>query len=124
MFRPTLLIMLLMAVWAFAHAAQGAAELDGTVLLSPARPGPQHAGEGDTAPLSKAVVRVLLTNGNEVAHATTDDQGHFTVSVAPGNYDIVVDVHGAAFPRCHATHVVVQAGQRGEVQVMCDSGMR
>ncbi|WP_267225533.1 carboxypeptidase-like regulatory domain-containing protein [Dyella silvae] len=124
MFRPTLLIILLMAMWASARAAQGPAELDGTVLLSPARPGPQHAGEGDTAPMSKAVVRVLLTNGNEVTRATTDDHGHFTVSVTPGDYDIVVDFHGAAFPRCQATHVVVQAGQRGEVQVMCDSGMR
>jgi hypothetical protein len=124
MFRQTLLVVLAIAVWTSAQGAPGATELAGIVLLSPARPGPQHAGERGSAPLSKALVRVLQASGNEVAQATTDGQGRFAVSVTPGDYDIVVDFHGAVFPRCNATHVVVQAGQRGEVQILCDSGMR
>jgi len=124
MVRLTLLIILVMAGWSFAQAAPGAAVLEGTVLLSPARPGPQHAGERDTVPMSKAVVRVLKANGYEVARATTDDQGRFSVGVSPGTYKIVVDVQGAAFPRCETTDVVVQEGARGNVQIMCDSGMR
>ena len=124
MFRRTLLIILVLAVWPAARAAPGAVELDGTVRLSPARPGPQHAGEPDSLPMSKAVVRVLQANGHEVVQATTDDQGRFTVSVTPGAYDIVVDTQGAAFPRCEVTHVVVKEGAHGNVQVMCDSGMR
>lgn len=118
------LLMLAAAAWPTARANASDAELDGTVTLSPARPGPQHAGERGAIPMANAVVRALQANGTEVARTTSDDQGHFKMAVAPGAYEIAVDASGAAFPRCQATHVVVHDGERTDVQVTCDSGMR
>ncbi|TAL71697.1 MAG: carboxypeptidase regulatory-like domain-containing protein [Rhodanobacter sp.] len=105
-------------------AAHGATGLDGTVSVSPARPGPQHIGAPSVAPLAKMVVRVRRSDGHEVAHATSDDQGRFTVSVPVGTYDVVVDVQGAALPRCPVTPARVRDGQLTRVQIVCDSGMR
>jgi hypothetical protein len=124
MFRLALLLMLVMTVSPSVQAAPDAVELEGTVSLSPARPGPQHAGERDTTAMVKAIVRVLQVDGHEVARTTTDDQGHFKVAVAPGAYKIAVDVQRAVFPRCQAVDVIVHEGVRNDVQVMCDSGMR
>lgn len=105
-------------------AAHGATGLDGTVSVSPARPGPQRIGAPGVAPLANMAVRVQRSDGHEVAHATTDDQGRFTVSVPVGAYEVVIDVHGAALPRCPIMPAQVRDGRLTRVQIVCDSGMR
>lgn len=117
-------LLLVQTVCTVALATSGTTQLSGIVTLSPVHPGPQHAGEPDAVPMSRAVVRVLQASGHEVARVATDDQGRFHVMVAPGSYDIAVQLQGAALPRCELAHVSVRDGEEAEVQVMCDSGIR
>lgn len=98
--------------------------LRGTVSLSPARPGPQQAGMPNTAPMAGALVRVRDARGREVARIRVDDEGQFVLLVAPGAYEISVDVQNAVFPRCSAIHAQVHQHKLTDVQVVCDSGMR
>jgi hypothetical protein len=98
--------------------------VSGTVSMSPARPGPQRAGEPDTAPYGEALVQLRDAQGKLVARATTDAQGQFTVPVPAGVYQIGVDVQGAALPRCEAVEATVRANQVARVAIVCDSGMR
>lgn len=119
-----LTLLLVQTMCAVASAASGTTQVSGIVTLSPVHPGPQHAGEHDAVPMRRAVVRVLQATGHEVVRAATDDQGRFHVTVAPGSYDIAVQVQGAALPRCEPAHVNVLNGEQAEVQVMCDSGIR
>lgn len=98
--------------------------VSGMVRISPARPGPQHAGESDASPYPGVRVQLRDTQGNVVAQATTNAQGQFTVAAPLGVYRIQVDVQRAALPRCEAIEVTVRANQSAHVAISCDSGMR
>lgn len=97
--------------------------VSGTVSMSPARPGPQRVGEPDAVPYRGAMVQLRDVQGSVVAHATTDAQGHFTVAVPAGTYEIRVDVQ-ATLPRCEAVEATVRANEIARVEIVCDSGMR
>ncbi|GAA0717323.1 hypothetical protein GCM10009105_24210 [Dokdonella soli] len=98
--------------------------VSGTVSMSPARPGPQRAGEPDAVPYRGVMVQLRDVQGSVVAHATTDAQGQFTVAVPAGTYEIRVDVQRAVLPRCEAVEATVRANQIARVAIICDSGMR
>ncbi len=98
--------------------------LNGVVVVSPALPGPQRAGERAASPLSGAVVQLRDAQGTLVASELTDANGHFNVVVAAGLYEIQVRVRGTGFPRCKAREVTVRGGQITSVEIACDSGMR
>lgn len=98
--------------------------VSGTVSMSPARPGPQRAGESDAAPYQGVTVQLRDAQGNVVAHATTNTRGHFIVAVPAGSYEVRIDVQHAAFPRCETVKTTVHANQIAHVTIVCDSGMR
>lgn len=58
-----------------------------------------------------------------VGAATTSDEGAFEIDVTPGAYRLQVAISGR-LPNCPIVPVTVQAGQRGVVEIACDSGMR
>lgn len=98
--------------------------VSGVVRVSPAHPGPQRIGESAQRPLAGAAIRVRNADGKIVAHAVADESGHFTISVAAGQYSVEVDVGNAVLPRCGSVDVVVHDGQLAQADIDCDSGMR
>jgi len=58
--------------------------------------------------------------GEPVAHGTTDDQGHFRIDVAPGEY--VVTAQAGMY--CEFMDVRVTEGDYATVDVPCDTGIR
>ena len=71
-----------------------------------------------------AWIRVLDAQRSVVAHATTDADGRFYVTVAPGEYSVEVDVGKARLPRCGTVQTSVKDGEIAKVELECDSGMR
>jgi hypothetical protein len=58
--------------------------------------------------------------GKEVARTTTDDDGAFTVALAPGDY-VVTATAGMS---CELMDARVARGMYAEVDVSCDTGIR
>jgi len=119
--KPGMLAILLLLASANASAATG---VSGIVYVSPAHPGPQRIGESASAPMQGASIVILDAQRSVVAHATTNADGHFSVTVAPGEYSVEVDVGKARLPRCGTAQASVQDGQVAHVELACDSGMR
>jgi Carboxypeptidase regulatory-like domain len=98
--------------------------IQGTVMVSPARPGPIRAGSdtSNAAPLPNATFRVTSNDGAVITF-TTDTEGHFRVSLKPGHYSVVLAEN--RFPKpCGPFEIDVEAGKMTDVEWRCDSGMR
>ena len=80
-------------------SAMAATGVSGRVTVSPAHPGPQRIDESGSAPMQGASILVLDAQRSVVAHATTDADGRFSVTLAPGEYSVEVDVGKARLPR-------------------------
>jgi len=96
----------------------------GTVLMGPIRPGPVIAGQSHEAPF-RASFHVLDVDNKSVAQFKSDDNGCFTVLLAPGEYTIVPD---ASAPILRARHqrktVTVPEEGFADVTLRFDTGMR
>ena len=106
------------------QAASPETGITGTVGLSPARPGPQRAGESGTAAYPGARVRLCDASGAVVALATANADGRYRILAPEGSYEVRVDTQGAVLPRCKAVTTEVRSGQMATVDIICDSGMR
>ena len=98
--------------------------IEGTVMVSPTRPGPIRKGSeaANVAPLPNANFIVKNDRGAIVSFAT-DGEGRFRVSLAPGRY--AVSLAENRFPRpCGPFEVEVDAGRMTKVEWRCDTGMR
>src|SRR5947208_16249081 len=60
--------------------------IEGVITLNPARPGPVRA-DAPVTPLANKAFAVENQKG-EIASFTTDNEGHFRMSVAPGHYRV------------------------------------
>src|SRR4051794_30838483 len=103
--------------------APGTSGIEGTLVVSPSRPGPIHKDEGPSvAPVPNAQF-VVKAGEATVATFTTDGEGRFQVALTPGHY--VVMREGAA-PRIGRWRFEadVLAGQMTKVNWTADSGMR
>jgi len=97
--------------------------IEGVITVSPIHGGPVRPGMISAAPLANAAFVV----GNEtgaVAEFTTDNQGRFKVSVAPGHYTVTKKDRQTKIGRYGPFDVDVVAGQMTKVQWQCDTGMR
>jgi len=97
--------------------------IEGVITLSPTHPGPVRPGIISSKPLANATFIV----GNEagaVAEFTTDAQGRFKVSVAPGHYAVTKKERQKGIGRYGPFDVNVVAGQMTKVEWQCDTGMR
>ena len=100
----------------------GASGIEGTVVVSPSRPGPITKDDPGVAPVRNT--QFLVKAGDTTVKTfTTDAEGRFQVALPPGRY--VVTPPGAAPPigrwRFEAD---VVAGQITKVTWTADSGMR
>lgn len=120
-------VVFLLAVSAGCSAAMQLATTTGvvgTVMVSPARPGPQRQGARDSRAYAGAVVLLRDAQGRTLGRAVADEQGHFSLHAPVGEYQLEVDVQGAAYPRCEPTSLQIYPAVVSRVELHCDSGMR
>jgi protocatechuate 3,4-dioxygenase beta subunit len=67
---------------------------------------------------------VVANQSALVAEFTTDDNGRFKVSIAPGHYTVTKRGQQTKIGRCGPFDVDVAAGQTTKVEWRCDTGMR
>jgi hypothetical protein len=97
--------------------------IEGVITLSPTHPGPVRPGMISSKPLANATFVVGNENG-AVAEFTTDAQGRFKVSLAPGHYTVTKKDQQKGIGRHGPFDVDVTAGQMTKVEWQCDTGMR
>jgi hypothetical protein len=97
--------------------------IEGTIVVSPSRPGPIRKDEElSAAPVGNA--QFVVKAGDAIVKAfTTDGEGHFQVALPPGHYVILRE---GAPPRIGGWRFEadVVAGQMTKVNWTADSGMR
>jgi len=103
--------------------AGSATGIEGVITINPARPGPARIGAPNSQPLANTAFTVESQKG-EVTSFTTDDQGRFRVSLAPGHYKVSLKGKRGGVGRFGPFEAGVVAGQMTKVQWECDSGMR
>jgi hypothetical protein len=100
----------------------GASGIEGTVLISPSRPGPITKDTPHTAPAGN-VEFVVKAGDATVKTFTTDGEGRFQVALPPGHYVVTREGPGTRIGHWHFEADVV-AGQMTKVNWTADSGMR
>ena len=103
--------------------APGTSGIEGTIVVSPIRPGPIRKGEErSVAPVRNA--RFAIKAGDATVKTfTTDGEGRFQVALPPGHYVIVREGAPPRIGRWRFEADVV-AGQLTKVNWTADSGMR
>ena len=95
--------------------------IEGVVTVGPIHPGPAREDIPNSAPLANTTFVVENEKGI-VTPFTTDNQGRFRVSLAPGHYTISMkerQVH-----QCGPFGVDIVVGKMTIVEWQCDTGMR
>ena len=98
------------------------AGLEGTITISPIRPGPTWEDQSDAAPLTNATFAVANQNG-AIAHFTTDDSGKFRISLKAGHYKVSIE-RDNRIRHCGPFEIDIATGAATRVAWRCDSGMR
>ena len=120
-------IMLLFAACAPTSIGPGGQQgtLTGDVVAGPTCP-----VQGETpcppAPVTDRQVTIKTSSGAVAATATTDAQGHFSVSLAPGSYDVQVAIIPGQIGMRQTTpgQVTIVSGQTTHLQIELDTGIR
>ena len=101
----------------------GDSGIEGTITISPSKPGPTRIDEPGSMPLSNATFFVENNNA-EVASFTTDEKGHFRVALPPGHYKASLKGRKTSIGRFGPFEVDVAPGKMAKVEWECDSGIR
>jgi hypothetical protein len=109
---------------AFAVAAEPASGIEGTITITPWGPGPVRTDESSAKPLANASFVVHTETNTVASEFTTDAQGRFRVSLAPGHYKVSLKNRKSSIGKFGPFEVEVTAGKMTAVQWQCDSGMR
>lgn len=111
------------ALFSMTAAAEspGTSGIEGTVLVSPSRPGPITRDDPGVAPARNVLFQVK-TGDTVVKSFTTDGEGRFRVALPPGNY--VIQREGAGRIGRWRFEAEVVAGKMTQVNWTADSGMR
>jgi hypothetical protein len=123
--RKLILMLLVMSVSFSSGQTQpeSATGIEGVMTIAPARPGPTREGIPNSAPLANIPFAVQNEKGI-VASFTTDDQGLFHISLAPGHYTVTRKDRSGGIGHFGPFEVDVAAGKMTKVEWRCDSGMR
>jgi hypothetical protein len=117
------LIVLVCTIVAAETSAPGTSGIEGTIVVSPSRPGPIRKGEeSSVAPVGNTQF-VVKAEDATVKMFTTDGVGHFQVALPPGHYVVVREEAAPGIGRWRFEANVV-AGQMTKVNWTADSGMR
>lgn len=93
------------------------------MTVGPTCPGPSIVNDTRdcTEPLATELQFNDLATGNEVARASSDDQGHFRVALPAGEYRISATGDTGATT---SVEVSVQSGRYSDADLLVDSGVR
>jgi hypothetical protein len=97
--------------------------IEGVITVSPVHGGPSRLGVSNSRPLANTVFIIENEKGS-VTSFTTDDQGQFRVSLAPGHYTVSIKKRKSGIGRYGPFDVDVVADQMTKVEWQCDTGMR
>jgi hypothetical protein len=97
--------------------------IEGVITLGPTHGGPIRPGIPSSKPFANAEFAVTSEKG-QVASFTTDDQGKFRVSLAPGHYTVSLKNRKGGIGHYGPVEVDVVAGKMTTVEWECDTGMR
>ncbi len=97
--------------------------IEGIITVTPAQPGPARANAPGSVPLANAAF-VVENDKGAVASFTTDGEGRFRTSLAPGHYKVSLKGRTTGVGRFGPFEVDVVAGKMTQVQWRCDSGIR
>jgi len=99
--------------------------LMGDVLAGPTCPVERADHPCQPAPVRGAAVRIERPNSSLVMNTTTDAQGRFRATLAPGDYVVRVDNPGGLHMHQVArVPVRIAAGQVAHAHIMLDTGIR
>ena len=101
----------------------GESGIDGIITISPAKPGPTRIDEAGSVPLANTTF-AIESNGSEAGSLTTDDKGHFRVTLPPGHYKVSLKGRKTSIGHFGPFEVEVVSGKMTNVQWECDSGIR
>jgi hypothetical protein len=101
----------------------GTSGIEGTIVVSPTRPGPIRKDEGPSVAPVRNAKFVVKAGDATVKTFTTDGEGRFQVGLPPGHYVILKEGAAARIGRWRFEADVV-AGQITKVNWTADSGMR
>ena len=101
----------------------GTSGIEGTIVVSPTRPGPIRKEEGPSVAPVRNAQFAIKTGDATVKTFTTDGEGRFQVALPPGHYVIVREGAPPRIGRWRFEADVV-AGQVTKVNWTADSGMR
>jgi hypothetical protein len=124
--RIILALLVLSSVFSSAQTqSQSPTGIEGVITVSPIRPGPIRAGADipNRGPFANTPF-VVQSEKATVTSFTTDDQGRFRVSLAPGHYTVSPKEWNGGPGHCGPFDVDVVAGRITHVEWRCDSGMR
>ena len=101
----------------------GTSGIEGTIVVSPSRPGPIRKDEGPSVAPVGSTEFVIKAGDTTVKTFTTDGEGRFQVALPPGHYVILRQEAAPRIGRWDFEADVV-AGQMTKVNWTADSGMR
>jgi hypothetical protein len=104
-------------------APEAGTGVEGVITLGPTHGGPIRPGISSSKPLANATFVVENEKGTATSF-TTDDQGRFRISLAPGQYTVSLKDKKGGIGRYGPFDVDVVAGQMTKVEWQCDTGMR
>jgi Carboxypeptidase regulatory-like domain len=130
--KRVLLVTVLLWFALLAGCARGSSEgsqerlgtIRGSVLLAPTCPVETIESPCPGRPLARVPVRVVDADGDVRASAVSDDDGAFTVDVAPGSYLLTASIEEDRARSVKPVRVVVGAGEVEHADVVVDSGIR
>ncbi len=97
--------------------------IEGVITVSPVHGGPSRLGVPNSRPLANTVF-IIENDKGSVTSFTTDDQGQFRMSLAPGHYTVSIKERKSGIGRYGPFDIDVVAGQVTKVEWQCDTGMR
>jgi len=112
----------LIATWSFRSPAPRDSGIAGQVLIGPMCPVAQQGQVCPDQPY-QATLTVKNQNGGTIAQVPTDAQGHFSISLEPGQY-LLHPESPNGFPLAGDQWVIVGSSHYTHITVHYDSGIR
>ena len=130
--KRVLLVTVLLSLTLLAGCARGSSEgsderlgtIRGSILLAPMCPVESTESPCPGRPLAGVTVRVVDADGNVRASAVSDDDGAFTIDVAPGSFLLTASIEEDPARSVAPVRVVARAGEVVHADVLVDSGIR
>jgi hypothetical protein len=130
--KRVLLVTVLLSLTLLAGCARGSSEgsderlgtIRGSVLLAPMCPVESTESPCPGRPLAGVTVRVVDADGDVRASAVSDDDGAFTIDVAPGSFLLTTSIEEDSARSAEPVRVAVGAGEVVHADVLVDSGIR